>query len=70
MNVGDGDNVPVRARFKSGHVRSRPLDWTKELQCAKFGVNAALATAKAPCARTEPVLARLNCDVGSRAQKI
>lgn len=44
----DGDNVPVRVRFKSGHVRSRPLDWTKELQCAKFGVNAALATAKAP----------------------
>lgn len=47
----DGDNVPVRTRFKSGHVRSRLLDWTKEFECAKFGVNATLATAKA---RTNP----------------
>lgn len=39
-----GDNV--KTRFKSGHVRSQPLDWTKELECAKFGVNVTLATAK------------------------
>ncbi|KYQ52632.1 hypothetical protein ALC60_08240 [Trachymyrmex zeteki] len=43
----DGDDVPGRTRFKSECVRSRLLDWTKELECAKFGVNATLATAKA-----------------------
>ncbi|KYN04589.1 hypothetical protein ALC62_04580 [Cyphomyrmex costatus] len=43
----DGNDVPGRRRFKSGRVRSRLLDWTKELECAKFGVNATLATAKA-----------------------
>ncbi|KYN11541.1 hypothetical protein ALC57_16325 [Trachymyrmex cornetzi] len=43
----DGDDVPGRMRFKSERVRSRLLDWTKELECAKFGVNATLATAKA-----------------------
>ncbi|EGI68232.1 hypothetical protein G5I_03328 [Acromyrmex echinatior] len=43
----DGDDVPGRTRFKSGRMRSRLLHWTKELECAKFGVNATLATAKA-----------------------
>ncbi|TGZ52949.1 Uncharacterized protein DBV15_00570 [Temnothorax longispinosus] len=43
----DGNNVPIKTRFKNGHVRSRLLDWTKALECAKFGVNATLATAKA-----------------------
>ncbi|KYM92718.1 hypothetical protein ALC53_00655, partial [Atta colombica] len=43
----DGDDVPGRTRFKSGRVRSRLLHWTKELECAKFGVNVTLATAKA-----------------------
>lgn len=51
----DRDNVPVSARFKLGHVRRRrPSDRTKGLQCEKFGVNAALATAKARIKQTEP----------------